>query len=331
METAEIINYLYTQYYLRDNTPEQFLSSYWKYYQNRVEIQMKDGRVESLAGITFGHFQTSSIINKAFSWLTIVSYLWKLPNRREICSLMKTSLGVIKRMGLFFPYEGFRQMCALVLIRRYLKATNKINVVIIGDGYGFLCSLIKEIYPDSRILLIDIGRTLLFQAYYCGKLHPDAAHYLVTPSPELVPNQRDYDFVYCPAENLKLLDSFLFDLAINTISMQEMNKETIEFYFDYLRQHMVSQNLFYYCNREYKELPSGDGVEFLKYPWSENDVHLVDEYSPWHTYFLSYGKAKNGPKLLNFRIPFINYFDGSIRHRLTVLDVSNKRVVSGED
>ena len=327
METDEIINYLYNEYYLKDRTPPELVSSFWKYYQNQQKVQIKDGKVEALiATPPLGGLDIKSPVHRFLSWLTIGSYLWKLADKKGICSLVKTSLRVTKRMGLFFTYECFRQMCSLVLIRRHLKKRKRINVIIIGDGYGFFSSLIKEIYPDSRILLVDLGWVLLFQTYYCAKAHPDAEHYLVTPSAKLVQNQLDYDFIYCPAENLNLVDSLSFDLAINTISMQEMNKETIEFYFNYLRQNMASQNLFYCCNREKKELPSGDGVEFLKYLWSENDVHLVDEYSPWHTHFVSLHTLKNGPKLLNFRIPFINYFDGPHRHRLSKLYTERRTV-----
>jgi len=290
--------------------------------QSQQKVQIKNGEVEALIATPhLGNLDIKSPVYRFLSWLTIGSYLWKLADKKELYSLVKTSLRVNKRMGLFFTYESFRQMCSLVLIRRHLKERKRINVIIIGDGYGFFSSLIKEIYPDSRILLVDLGWILLFQAYYCGKAHPDATHYLVTPSAKLVQNQLDYDFIYCPAENLNYVDSLSFDLAINTISMQEMNKETIEFYFNYLRQHMASQNLFYCCNREKKELPSGDGVEFFNYPWSENDVHLVDEVSPYHTHFIALHRSKNGPELLNFRIPFINYFDGATRHRLTIMDV----------
>lgn len=324
METTEIINHLYTHYYLEDNTPELFVSSYWKYYQSQVKVRIEDGNIESLVGASFGDLQQKSVISQAFSGLAICSYLLKLPNRKEICQLIKPSIDLTKRMRLSFTYDAYRQMCSLMLIRRHLKGRKGINVIIIGDGYGFLSSLIKEIYPDSRILLVDLGRILLFQAYYCGRAHPRRSHYLVTPSAKLVQNQLDYDFIYCPAESLKLLDSFSFNLAINILSMQEMNEETIEFYFNYLRQHLVSQNLFYCCNRERKELFGGEVVEFFKYPWSENDTHLIDECCAWQRYYLSMGKAKNGPKLLNFRIPFVNYYDGLIRHRLTILDVNQE-------
>lgn len=321
METTEIIEYLYTHYCLKDDTPEQFVSSHWKYYQGQVKVQMEGGNVESLAGTAFGDLQNKSIVKRVFSWLTIGSYLLKLPNRKETVRLIRPSTSLTDRMGLTFSYDCFRQICSLVLIRRFLKDKRRLNVIIIGDGYGFLASLIKQIYPHSVILLVDLGKILLFQAYYCGRAHPNCSHYLVNTRQETNQNELNYDFIYCPAENLKMINNLSFDLAINIASMQEMNRETIEFYFSYLRQHLVAKNLFYCCNREKKIMPGGEVSEFSKYPWSESDIHVVDDYCPWYTYYLSYGTAKNGPKLLNYRIPFINYFDGPIRHRLTTLDV----------
>ncbi len=323
-ETNEIINYLYAQYYLKDSTPEHFVSSHWKYYQNQMKVQIEDENIKFWAEAAFSDLQQKSVVKQVFSWLTIGSHLVKIPNRPEICQLMKHSLDLARRMGLPFTYAGFIQTCSLALVRQHLPGKKRINVIVIGDGYGFLSALIKEIYPDSRILSVDLGRVLLFQAYYCGKAHPDAKHYLVAPSAELAPNQLDYDFIYCPPEVLKLVDGISFDLAINIASMQEMNEETIAFYFDYLRQHLASQNLFYCCNREKKELFGGEVTEFLKYPWSEKDIHLVDNDCPWYTHFIAIYTLKRGPKLLNFRIPFVNYLDGAIRHRLTILNTKRK-------
>ena len=70
METAEIINYLYTHYCLKDDTPGQFISSHWKHYQGQVKVQIEGGNVESLVGAAFGDLQNKSIVKQVFSWLT---------------------------------------------------------------------------------------------------------------------------------------------------------------------------------------------------------------------------------------------------------------------
>jgi len=195
---------------------------------------------------------------------------------------------------------------------------DKIRVINIGDGDGFLSALIKEAFPRASICLVDLGKTLLFQAHYCIRLHPNASHVLVSESDK----GADYsgaDFLYCPAEHLDKIDNLNFDLGINISSMQEMNKDSIETYFEFIRRHMNRNNLFYCCNREEKKLIGGEVVNFHSYPWSEQDVYLIDDYCPWYRYFISACKAQNGPRIFNIRIPFIHYFDGAIRHRLSIL------------
>ena len=48
METNEIINYLHKEYYLKDSTPHELVSSFWKYCQNQQKVQIKNGEVEAL-------------------------------------------------------------------------------------------------------------------------------------------------------------------------------------------------------------------------------------------------------------------------------------------
>jgi len=182
MGTTEIVNELYDRYYIHDSTPEDVISSHWKHYQSQVKVRISEGNIESLVGSAFGDLEQRAITNRMLSWLTIGSYWLRLPRKKEILQLIKSSIDLTKRMGLPFTYDCFRQVCSLVRVNQYITEKNldaNPNVIIIGDGYGFLASLIKEIYPGSTILLVDLGRILLFQAYYCGKAHPHRSHFLM--------------------------------------------------------------------------------------------------------------------------------------------------------
>jgi hypothetical protein len=77
--------------------------------------------------------------------------------------------------------------------------------------------------------------------------------------------------------------------------------------------------LFYCCNRKRKVLVGGEVLEFKDYPWHPKDLHLVDETCPWHKYYVSFTTRPSGPRLLDVRIPFVNYYDGPTLHRLTRL------------
>lgn len=314
-----VVNDLYKKYYLKNETPETLVSSHWEWCQGKFKVEFNGNEMQSLSGFGFGEMQDRSLITKIFSWMTIASYMRQFIYRDELLVLMKKGVALAKRMGLVFSYDCFRQVCSLNLImEKVVMKKERLTVINIGDGYGFLSALIKELFPNSLICLVDIGKTLLFQAYYCRKAHPDCPHRLVSDLNGTV-HPPDSGFLYCPAEYLEELDKISFDVAINIASMQEMNQTSINRYFDFLRHHMAPSNLFYCCNREEKRMPGGEISRFLSYPWMNMDIHQLDEPCPWHHYFFSSSRAFHGPRFLGIRLPFINYFDGLHRHRLTIL------------
>jgi hypothetical protein len=315
-----IVLEIYRRYYLSNNTPENLVSSHWKIFHKMINPPASfDGEVEALLGVGFGDIQNKSRIQQLFDWMTIASYLLWLKNRLELIKLLRIAIPLAHRMGFRFSYDCFRQVCSLYLIMTKIKKKKGVKIINIGDGYGFLSALIKEVLPDSLICMVDLGKTLLFQAYYCEKAHPGCPHKIVLDS---LLNGQEAGFCYCPAEFLSSLNGMTFDIAINIASMQEMNTTSVNQYFDFMRKHLSSENLFYCCNREEKVMPGGEISSFYLYPWIEGDTHLIDEYCLWHRYFFGLGTTKNGPKIFNWRIPFVNYFDGLHRHRLTVLCTS---------
>lgn len=319
-----IISELYRRYYIENSQPEDLISSHWKAFHKKIQIEFEGNRIKTLKGYGFGDLEDRFFIHQVLSWIAIVSYLVRLENRSELIRLIQIAIPIARRMGLLFSYDCFRYVCSLNMImnRMRMKDRKRINIINIGDGYGFLSALIKEVFPDSLICLVDLGKTLLFQAYYCSKSHPDRSHFLITDFNKNEIKETDIaniDFLYCPAEFLEKLGGISFNIAINIASMQEMNENSIKAYFEFFRRHMSSDNLFYCCNREVKEMQGGEISRFYSYPWFQEDAHLIDEYCPWYRYFLSVQKAKNGPSFLKLRIPFINYFDGDILHRLTIL------------
>ncbi len=164
-------------------------------------------------------------------------------------------------------------------------------------------------------MFVDIGQTLLFQLVHCQKAHPKKKHVLVGAGGD----SARADFLYCPSDQLHLLDSLDFDIAVNVASMQEMAPATVAAYFTFLRQRLRRANLFYCCNRESKRLAGGELSEFARYPWRPDDRIVVDGPCPWHEYFFTLGRASRGPSVMGVRVPFVAYYDGRHLHRLAVL------------
>lgn len=109
------------------------------------------------------------------------------------------------------------------------------------------------------------------------------------------------------------------DCAVNVASMGEMSKSSISSYFRFLRSRSSSGSRFYCVNRLQKELPDGEITRFYDYPWGKDDDIFIDGPCPYFTHYLESTTAPNGPRLLGVRVPFINYFDGALAHRLAHL------------
>ena len=175
---------------------------------------------------------------------------------------------VSRAMGLDPTSDVFRQSCIVDLLKRNIPddtQNTRMRFLMIGDRFGVLAALFKAVFPNST--LSHNGRTgtaMSFQSYHCGKAYPDFAHVLVDD----LDDPDNADFVYCPTENLDMLDRFKFHGAVNISSMGEMTIPTIERYFEFFRNHFEENNLFYCCNREFKVLVGGERTEFYQYPWS---------------------------------------------------------------
>ncbi|MEH6632296.1 MAG: putative sugar O-methyltransferase [Halopseudomonas aestusnigri] len=183
-------------------------------------------------------------------------------------------------------------------------------VAIIGDGFATLTSLILKNSGAPRVVMINLSKTLLVDLIYLNKSYPEISPSLVTSKAGLTEALSDPSLrvIAIQADKFQLLENIPIRLAVNIASMQEMSPSIVAGYFKTFRKISVRNKLtFYCCNREEKILPDGTEVKFSEYPWLEEDTVIVDELCPWHqTYY-------------TFRPPFLHYYDGAHRHRLSIL------------
>jgi hypothetical protein len=317
-----IIRDLYRRYYAEGRTDGHAVSSHWRDFIQNLEVTPgRDGIPVSLGGFGFGDLQSNAVLLETFTLMAAAAGILTGPNRRTSLRLIPTARKLVRKMELRFSQDALRQVRTLAFLRQHLGNAMPKRVLIIGDGYGLLSSLLKTVYPRADLTLIDIGQVLLFQAVHCQRAFPDSQHFLFTPTASSTESSlRHADFTYCTASEYGGLNG-PFDLAINIASMQEMAPSVVAEYFRLMRRWKVS--LFYCCNREHKKLVGGEISDFHSYPWRPTDIHLVDELCPWHQWFVGRSVQTDGPRVWRFRVPFSNYFDGPIRHRLTRLEHEN--------
>jgi hypothetical protein len=312
-----LLKTLYDSYYQTEKAQEE-ASSHGQKYGKECTVELNASGVPAVVhGEGFGDLQVRTLASPILSKLTIIGHLALLKNRVDLIRVMGAARRLSTRMGLEFTQDAFRQLCTLCLIQAQLRADGRVprRVLLIGDGYGFLGSLIRATYPNIHVVFVDLGKTLLFQSLDCQRAYPDAIHSGVQES---IASEITPDFVYCPAEEVESLGGE-FNVAVNIASMQEMTRQSVESYFDFMRRRGVK--LFYCANRERKVLVGGETRVFMEYPWMSADVHLVDEPCPWHQWYVASSAHAGGPRWRGVRVPLINYFDGIHVHRLTRLEL----------
>lgn len=321
---SELIQSLIATYYngeglCQDDGDDKYVSSYWRYHTKLFKIETNDNNsIKSLKAIAIGDQKWPSWGMKYLDLACIFFHILILPDRINAIRNYLRVCDICKKMEIDPTINAYRQVCTLNVIAKNIPeetAKGRMFFLMIGDGYGILSALIKNKFPNSTIVFIDIGRTLLFQAYYCGKVFPNLKHEQIN----YTTSDNIHDFIYCPTEHLNKLDQFSFDIVTNIASMQEMNPSTIARYFHFIRKHVTQKHLFYCCNREFKEMVGGDTSEFLRYPWAKEDMYLIDGDCPWFNFFFAKGKFERELQIAGISVPLIKYYNGRMLHRLARL------------
>ena len=303
--------YLVQTYFSSNSSFSKETSSHWQKYGKLQRVTFKTPQgirsntnkseeisythsTLKLSGGGFGDFKKLTIRNLLLNIPIFIYLIFNSWLKLKLKTFFITLFYTIKS-GQIFSNDVTR--CALTVdyLQKNIGDLNSKTITIIGDGYGRLGCLIKLLFPKSRIIYINLGRTLLFDYYYSFKVFPKLQH-------KLVKNSKNFttDFNYIEAEFYKEID-IKSDIFVNIASMQEMNLEQINDYFTLIKQNR--NKIFYCCNRLSKKLPDGSIISFLEYPWQGFEI-IKDELCPWYQKFPS------------LRPPFIRKFDGPIQHRL---------------
>lgn len=289
---------------------EKGMSSYW---------------IEMLRGFEFknGAFSGKGLPEgeggSADSMLSeLVHYLLQSPYRKlgkrfpAFDGILKTAKSIHQRRGNRMRLGTLRQAITLAFLDEQSRIAELTEpIVIIGDGFGSMASLVLSHFQGLRtkIVLINLTPNLLIDAVYVQKSVPGANVALVVSEADYLNALVDEGVhaILVQADNASIVSSDGVGLAINIASMQEMVPNVIAEYFSMMRSSKNPTTLFYCVNRINKTLPDGTPVNFFEYPWDSEDKILIDELCPWHQKYYS-GKP-----------PFYFSYDGPHQHRLVSL------------
>lgn len=236
---------------------------------------------------------------------------------------------ITHQQGRAYDLDVLRQSLTLAFLKRHVpnQLLSTATACVIGDGFATMTALLMASGSAQRVVLVNLTKTLLVDLWYL-KLWMGVAAFgasvdLVTDEGSLAAalakrttnsDGRRGQVIAIQASDHELLRKCPVDIALNIVSMQEMDPPVIAAYFDDLRAVASQRQLvFYCCNREAKVLPDGTVTRFSAYPWHADDQVLVDELCPWHQLYYT------------LRPPFFRPYDGPIRHRLASMTPDTPR------
>ena len=304
-QTDKILNYLYDKHFINTNSFSKVTSSYWREtgYQKVTKVDNNF----TLVGHAFGHFIRNTLLNNIkYSVIKILSdYVLKSNMKNKNIELK--SRETAKKQNRLFEFDCVKQTLSLNKIVNFMPEflSEEKTVCIIGDGYGYLGSILKNINPKLTIVSVNLGKTLFFDTYYTRLGCPESQTNLLKENTDKI---APLAINFIEAENFELLRHLNVDLYININSMQEIDPNVTTSYFDYMRSSPNNKTFFYCCNRIEKVLPDQTVIKFFEFPWQKSDTVLFDELCPWFD------------KFPTSRPPFWLKFDGPTQHRLVKLN-----------
>jgi putative sugar O-methyltransferase len=289
----------------RTQESETSISSHWR--AALEQFHYGNGEFAEGAGWADGHTARTSFLSqfRQYAFLAPFQHMGRsLGNFKEY---QRTGQAIAKRRGGQFDLAMMRQVLTLSILTKYLPSDQmRLPIVVIGDGWGAMASLVLSCLPEANVVLVNLTRMLLVDLVYIRKAMPDVAICLASDADEYQSGLESDDVrvIAVCADDSEIIGCGPIRVAINIVSMQEMDPPVIGSYFASLRSSPNPTTFFYCCNRIEKTLPDDTVVRFEDYPWRPDDEVLLDELCPWHQYYL------------RLRPPFHGRYDGPVWHRL---------------
>ncbi len=299
---------------------DPYESSHWEYFNRNIEY--KNNKLKGYKGFGDSSYRLLGTNN-------FLHYLFQYPFRKEGINYKnfkkyeKYARKISLKQKRCYDINCLRQTLTLSYLNKNkeeIKDIIKQDPVccIIGDGFGFMTSLLIESNISRKIYLVNLSKVLLIDLIFLKKTFGEK---IFNSKVHLVTNKNDLNkaekitsedngiqIIAIEAKNYDLIQYCNFNFVMNIHSMQEMNHKIIEMYFNFIRKSRADKILFYCCNRVSKKLFDGTELKFDEYYWKKNDNIIFDEICPlWNQ------------KTYMSKPPFYVNYDGKNKHRLVFL------------
>ncbi|MCR4336295.1 MAG: putative sugar O-methyltransferase [Candidatus Omnitrophica bacterium] len=199
-----------------------------------------------------------------------LSFLKKYPNP-DIGNPLQ-----ICHKGYTFTNRYIRHIYLFDLFQEKLKSCLQDNFITmdIGSSYGIFSTLIKQEYPQTHHVLVDLPGQLILAHYYLAKLFP---HARIAGAKEIIQEKKidrafieQYDFVLLPTTMFHLVQENSVDLITNFASLSEMTRQWFEIY---VNSGVFQTAEFLYIVNRYDSYPTyANNITILDYPFHDYEA-----------------------------------------------------------
>jgi hypothetical protein len=270
------------------------VSQYWEHHRALAGFEVVDAseglvRIRGESGFYFPgrSYSTLEWVNTLdrLLWLTLQTgdLLSKPFARKALDFSIPTGRKGSTRFGYPFPgrrtaYDYLRAQYHLASLAPHLpveirEGRERLTAVEIGPGTGLLALAVKQLIPNSTLVLMDLPEILPFSSLFLTTVMPEKKYLFLNHYEAQRSRWKEYDFVFLPPAAAAQLPSHSFQLALNTDSMQEMNLSMIHDYFQLIRRLLQPPALFYSSNRREKWI-GNENTRLADYPYTADDRDL---------------------------------------------------------
>ena len=298
--------------------PAAHVSSYWEEMGQRIVVEVRADGNWVLQDVGIGHSATMHPVERLLHVIERLSYLPVSSRLRSYPAIWRLAKQLARETacGLTFDVWKYAMVLATIVDHCQQQELSPKTFALIGDGNGFFGALLRRYHRQCTIYSIDLPKSLVFQV----RMHVAAdATVPLALLPDGLPrvHERAQVVLVAPQHLDQIPDTI--DFAVSVASMQEMTAFSIASYFTFLRRRSQPHSRFYCISRLCKELPGGEVCRFEDYPWALDDEVFLNGVCPFYTHSFSLHTSRQGPRVLGWRIPCVNYFDGVHVHRLVHL------------
>lgn len=267
---------------------ERSQSAYW-----REEIKTFDinaGGTMQGASVLGMMSRKRGLIHRAVHW--VLQAPFRRMGRRFSRLGESLALGglIARRQDRAYTYDLLRHSLTLALVRHFVPLDRKDEIsLVIGDGFGMMASHLLLAEPKRKVATVNLTKVLLLDLVLIRQAVPGVGIALVRDRNELAQALADpaIQVIAVQADNADALTGAPIGLAINIVSMQEMEPAVVADYFRILRSSTARDLAFYCCNKLWKRLSDGTEVMFNQYPWHDGDRIVLDETCTWSQWVYS--------------------------------------------